>query len=172
MSQSIEIKNRVASSGLITLDLDSFFPQEEMMELDLKDFLFKGLILKEKDFRQQIKQTDWTIYQDKTVNIICSTDAIIPMWAYMLISTHLISIAQDIYTGPDGKEKHALQQIRAIDAESYRDERVIIKGCGVEKASAEVYNEISKKLKPVVKSLMFGEACSTVPIYKKPRKLD
>lgn len=165
----MELVNKIAQSGLITLDLEDFFPKEEIVELDVKDFLFRGLILKEIEFRDALKQHDWHIYKDKTVAIHCSTDAILPQWSFMLIANYLTSQTNYIYFGNKEKVEYNLflQNIQNIDENKYKDERVIIKGCGTKTVTSEAYIEITKKLQPVVKSLMFGEACSTVPIYKK-----
>lgn len=161
--------NKVAQSGLITLDLEDFFPKESIVELDVKAFLFRGLILKEKEFRTALKEKDWSSYQDKIVAVFCSTDAIIPQWAYMLIAAHLEEYTSQFYFGTlnEVEQKLFLMNINAIDAAKYKDEKIVIKGCGTKTVTGEAYLEIAKKLKPVVKSLMFGEPCSTVPVYKK-----
>ncbi|MEZ5025595.1 MAG: DUF2480 family protein [Chitinophagales bacterium] len=165
----MELVNKVAESGIITLDLEQFFPSEEIVELDIKIFLFRELILKEKEFRTAIKEFDWTKYSGKTVALFCSTDAIIPQWAFMLIATQLNAITPNIYFGTKDEVMYRLflKNIQNINTENYKDERVIIKGCGTKKLQSDAYIEITKKLLPVVKSLMFGEACSTVPVYKK-----
>ena len=161
--------NKVAESGLITLDLEQFFPKEEISTFDLKYFLYRELILKEKEFREALKQVDWSIYQHKTVAIFCSSDAILPMWAYMLISTYLIPYTTSIFYGNNEKVEYDLwiQNIKNMNATNYTNERVIIKGCGTKNVHADAYIEITKKLLPIVKSLMFGEACSTVPVFKR-----
>lgn len=165
----MELVNKVAQSGLITLDLEDFFSKEEIMEFDIKDFLFRGLILKELDFRAALKQHEWINYKDKTVAVFCSTDAIIPQWAFMLVSTYLSAHTTEIYFGTkeEVEQKLFLENLKNIDAAKYSNEKIIIKGCGTKTVTGEAYLEITKKLQPVVKSLMFGEACSTVPIYKK-----
>ena len=161
--------NKIAQSGIITLDLEDFWPPEEIVPLDIKDFLFRGLLLKELDFRTNLKNIDWEAFKDKTVAVFCSTDAILPQWAYMLATVYLQQVTEHIYSGTiaEVEQKLLLQNIRNIDAAQYQDERLIIKGCGTKTLDGAAYLEITKKLKPVVKSLMFGEPCSTVPVYKK-----
>lgn len=165
----MELVNKVAQSGLITLDLEDFFPKEAIIAFDIKEFLFRGLILKELDFRAALKAHDWSAYKDKTVAVFCSTDAIIPQWAFMLVGTYLSAQTTEIYFGTteDVEQKLFLLNLKNIDATKYIDEKIIIKGCGTKTVTGEAYLEITKKLQPVVKSLMFGEACSTVPIYKR-----
>lgn len=164
------IINRVEQSGLITINLEDLLPQQEILELDLKDFLFQGLLLREKEFRSTVKEFDWSTYTDKLVAIHCSTDALIQQWAYMLITTKLLP-AKSIYFGTKSevKEMLHLQNIRDFNIEELHGKKVIVKGCGREQVSDAAYLEISKKLLPVVQSMMFGEACSTVPIYKQAK---
>lgn len=164
------IINRVAESGIITIDLKDFYPEAETVVLDMKDYLFKGLILKEKEFREALKQTNWQQYAEKYVALTNTADAIIPMWAYMLIVSYLQPVARDIVFG---SEKEVLQvmmlnNIAAIDAGEYAGKRVVIKGCGDVVLPESAYIAITQKLQPVVKSLMYGEPCSTVPVYKAP----
>ena len=165
----MELVNKVAQSGLITLDLEDFFPKEAIVAFDIKEFLFRGLILKELDFRAALKAHDWSAYKDKTVAVFCSTDAIIPQWAFMLVGTYISAQTTEIYFGTteEVEQKLFLLNLKSIDATKYIDEKIIIKGCGTKTVTGEAYLEITKKLQPVVKSLMFGEACSTVPIYKR-----
>ncbi|MBK9793788.1 MAG: DUF2480 family protein [Sphingobacteriales bacterium] len=165
----MELVNKVAQSGLITLDLEDFFPKEAISAFDIKEFLFRGLILKELDFRAALKAHDWSAYKDKTVAVFCSTDAIIPQWAFMLVGTYISAQTTEIYFGTteEVEQKLFLLNLKSIDATKYIDEKIIIKGCGTKTVTGEAYLEITKKLQPVVKSLMFGEACSTVPIYKR-----
>jgi len=161
--------NKVANSGLITLDLEKYLPSGEIVTFDLKAHLFMGLILKEKDFREALKSLDWNIYQDKNVAIVCSVDAIIPAWAYMLVVTYLQPVANDVFAGT-AEEMYkylVLKNINAINTEVFTDQRIVIKGCGDVPVESYAYAEITKLLKPVVKSIMYGEPCSTVPIYKK-----
>jgi hypothetical protein len=166
---SEEIINKVATSGLITLDLEEYYPREEILVFDLKPNLFMELILKEKDFRVALQQLDWSVYQDKVVAVTCTTDAIIPMWAYMLVGTYLQPVAKDIIFGNEqsARQQLFLQNIAAIPANDYADQRVVVKGCGDVPIGEYAYLEITKKLRPVAKSIMYGEPCSTVPIFKK-----
>ncbi len=166
------IINKVAESGLITLNLELFYPKEEIIEIDLKDFLFMELILKEQDFRQKLKELDKELFKNKIVAIKCTADAIIPVWAYMLITTTLLETASTVILGEKEKviKKRLLQNIQKINVEEYRDKRVVIKGCGETPIPEEAYLEATKQLFPLVKSIMYGEPCSTVPIYKKAIK--
>ena len=163
-----EIVNRVAKSGLVTIDLADYAPNVEILELDLKDFLFQGHILKEKDFRAHFKEFDVSIYECKIVAINCSSDAIVPMWAFMLVTSYLKGIASKIHFG---KKEDVFQQIftaniDAIDSTEFESKKVIVKGCGQVPLSASLYMAITKKLQDTVSSLMFGEACSAVPVLK------
>lgn len=163
------IINKVAESGLITLDPASYYPRGQTAVFDLKAYLFMGLILKEKDFREALKNLDWEQYRDKNIALICTADAIIPVWAYMLVAAYLQPVARDIVMG-DEKELHRqlfLKNLSAIDVNEYLDKRVVIKGCGETPIGDFVYMEITRLLRPVVKSIMYGEPCSTVPVYKK-----
>jgi hypothetical protein len=163
------IVNKVANSGLITLDLESYLPKEVIISFDLKDHLFMGLILKEKEFREALKATDWQQYADKYVAVMCGADAIIPMWAYMLVASYLQPVAKDIYVGTTTEmQKHLfLKNLSAIAIQEFQDQRVVVKGCGDVAIDSYAYGEITKLLVPVVKSIMYGEPCSTVPVYKK-----
>lgn len=165
------IINKVTQSSLITLDLEDFYPKGERVVYDLKNNLFQELILKEKDFREFLKSNDWTSYQDKNVSIICSVDAIIPTWAYMLLAIHLEPFAHYFVFGNLKALEQALFQkaLAQINLEDYRDKKVVIKGCGNLPIPEFAYIEITRLLKSTVASLMFGEPCSTVPLYKKPR---
>lgn len=160
--------NKVANSGLITIDLEKYLPAE-IVSFDLKDHLFMGLILKEKDFREALKNLDWTKYINKNVAISCSVDAIIPVWAYMLLVSGLQPVAKEVYVGTEAEmRKHLfLKNIDIIKAEEYAGQRIVIKGCGELPIENYAYAEITKRLVPVAKSIMYGEPCSTVPIYKK-----
>ena len=164
------IVNKVSESGLITLDLEQYYPREEVVLFDLKDYLFMGLILKEKDFREALKNQDWEVYRKKYVGVTCSADAIIPPWAYMLAASYLQPVAKDVIMG-DEKEVHKtifLQNIQGIDINEFTGQRVVVKGCGETPIGEFAYMEITKRLRPVAKTIMYGEPCSTVPIYKKP----
>ncbi len=162
--------NKVAESGLITLDLEEFYPKGEIKTFDLKGYLFMELILKEKDFRAALQTTDWSVYQDAYVAITCSVDAIIPMWAYMLVASYLQPVAKEVVFGNEAKliDSLFLKNLAQFDAAAYDDKRVVVKGCGDLKIPETAYVEITNRLRPYVKSIMFGEPCSTVPIYKKP----
>lgn len=164
-----EIKNKVTESGLITIDLKEFFSNQEVLSFDLKAFLFMEMLLKEKDFRASLNEYEWTPFQGKITNVYCSSDAIIPMWAYMLVVSKLSGIASEIYFGSieDMEKDIFIANMNKIDTATYIDKRVVVKGCGDKEIPPYAYLEISKKLIPVVKSLMYGEPCSTVPVYKK-----
>ncbi len=163
------IVNKVAQSGLVTLDPAAFYPAGERVVYDIKDNLFMGLMLREKDFREFVKEHDWTQYQDKYVAVTCSEDAIVPAWAYMLLANKMAPYAREVVFGDAEVLETVLfiKNIAKMDAEQYRDQRIVIKGCGDIPVPVSAYVELTKKLTPVVKSLMFGEPCSTVPIYKK-----
>lgn len=168
-SMSEPLINKVAESGLVTLDLEQYYPKGETAVFDLKDYLFMGMILKEKDFREGLKKTDWTLYSGKNVALTCSADAIIPVWAWMLAATYLQPVANELVMG-DEQELHKqlyLKNIAAINPEEFTDKRMVIKGCGETPIADFVYMEVTKKLLPVAKSIMYGEPCSTVPVYKK-----
>ncbi|MBK7291007.1 MAG: DUF2480 family protein [Chitinophagaceae bacterium] len=161
--------NKVAESGLITIDLEKYIPKGENMLFDLKEYLFMELILKEKEFRASLKETEWEKFRDKNVAIVCSADAIIPVWAYMLVVSYLQPVAKEIVMG-DAQElekKLFIQNIDAININEFADKRIVIKGCGETPIADFAYMEITKRLLPVVKSIMYGEPCSTVPVYKK-----
>jgi len=163
------IVNKVAASGLISIDLEKYLPQQQIETFDLKEYLFMGLILKEKDFRESLKTIDWNSFSNKYVAITCSADAIIPVWAYMLVTSYVQPFALDIYLG-NAREmlKHIfLKNISSIDFKEYRDQRVVVKGCGEVPVDNYAYAEITKHLLPYAKSIMYGEPCSTVPVFKK-----
>jgi hypothetical protein len=163
------IINKVAESGLVSIDLAQYFPTNEIVAFDIKPYLFMELILKEKDFRASLNTIDWTSYQDKIVGIFCSADAIIPMWANMLIVANLTPFAKAIYFGDENKTRELvlLQEINNIDNSVFEDQRIVVKGCGDTPIGESAYIAITQKLRPVVKSIMYGEPCSTVPVYKK-----
>jgi hypothetical protein len=162
--------NKVAESGIITLNLEDYYPKNEVALFDMKDYLFMELILKEKDFREKLKALDVSIYQDKIVALTCSADAVIPMWAYMLVASALQPVAKEIVFGTEKEttEKILLENIGKITTEEFTDQRVVVKGCGELPISESAYIEITKRLRPVAKSIMYGEPCSTVPVFKKP----
>ena len=164
--------NRVASSGLITLKPEEWAPATQPLAFDLKDYLFMALILKEQDFRDSMKSHDWTQYKDKVLCVFCSTDAIIPSWGYMLVATMAAPYAKEVFFGTPGQwtSRQLLQHIDQLDLSPYIDQRVIIKGCSDHVAiGPEIYVALTSRLVPVVKSLMFGEPCSTVPVFKRPK---
>lgn len=164
------IVNKVSESGLITLDLEQYYPREEVVVFDLKDYLFMGLILKEKDFREALKSQDWENFRNKYVGVTCSADAIIPPWAYMLAASYLQPVAKDVIMG-DQKDVHKaifIKKIQGINVNEFAGQRVVVKGCGETPIGEFAYMEITKRLRPVVKTIMYGEPCSTVPIFKKP----
>jgi hypothetical protein len=164
--------NRVANSGLITIKLEEFFPAQELAIFDLKDYLFMEMILKEKDFREALKEHNWEQYQGKILLVYCSADAVIPVWAYMLVATYAAPYAHDIFQGTaeDFYRSYFLRQLDQLDMEQYRDQRLVIKGCSDHPVPPAAYLEITRKLQPLAKSIMYGEPCSTVPVYKQPRK--
>jgi hypothetical protein len=162
------IVNKVAESGIITLNLEQFLPSN-IVPFDLKDYLFMGLILKEKEYRGALQGLDWETYRNQHVALTCSADAIIPVWAYMLAASYLQPVAQSVTMGKpeDVKKDLMLDAINHVDANLYADQRVVIKGCGDTPIPDEAYAMITMRLRPVVKSIMYGEPCSTVPIYKR-----
>lgn len=166
-----EIINRVAKSGIETLDLDEFFPQKDILTLDMKDWLFHGLILKEQHFREQLELHDWNRYARRWVNLVCSADAVVPLWAYMLFTVKLQPHAEKIFfgTAEEMLAAHYREQLAAINWEVYNDKRVVVKGCGDNPVPAAAYVEVTRRLLPYAKSIMFGEPCSTVPVYKKAK---
>ena len=166
-----EIVNRVANSGLITIDLSDYAPKEKILIFDVKDLLFEGIILKEKDFRSSLKEFDFSRYKGQIVALCCSAEAIIPMWAYMLVSSYLNPICSGLYFGTKEEvfQNILLKKITDIDSEKLKDKKVIVKGCGNIPLSEALYVAITQKLQNSVSSLMFGEACSAVPVYKKKK---
>jgi Protein of unknown function (DUF2480) len=167
------IVNKVSESGLVTLDLEEFYPKEETVVFDMKEYLFMCLILKEKDFRETMKSLDLAPYEGKNIALTCTADAIIPVWAYMLAASYLEPVAHEIVFG-DSDFLHKtifLKNIANINPADYEDKRVVIKGCGELSISETAYVAVTALLRPVAKSIMYGEPCSTVPIYKKPRAL-
>ena len=164
-----EIINRVANSKLVTLDLEDYYPIGERIVIDISEWLFKGIVLREMEFRNHIKTHNWTQYQDKFVAISCSTDAIVPAWAYMLISIELQAYSKTFVVGKlETLETFIYRDIiENLDVSNLIDKPVIIKGCSKMPVPLNAYNMISSKLKPIVKSIMFGEACSNVPLFKR-----
>lgn len=164
-----EIINKVAQSGLETIDLEDYYPTGDTVVFDMKDYLFMGMILKEKDFRAAMQLHDWEQYRGKNVGLVCTADAVIPLWAYMLVMTNLEPVAAYAAFG-DADFIHKtlyLQNLAKIDVAAFADKRIVIKGCGDKRVGEIAYAEITRLLRPVVKSIMYGEPCSTVPVYKK-----
>lgn len=166
-----EIINRVAKSGIITLNLEDYYVEGERVAYDIKQNLWQEIALKEKDFREFIKTNDWSVYKDKLVAIHCSVDAIIPTWAYMLLSIAIQPFAKRVFFGSLETMNQVLyeEQLNQIDFSQYEDVRIVIKGCGDKAVPESAYVSLTNKLLPFAKAIMYGEPCSTVPLYKKPR---
>lgn len=166
-----EIINRVANSKLVVLDLEDYYPKGRRILIDVKDWLYEGFVLREKEFRAHLKQHDWTQYQDCYVALTCSTDAIIPAWAYMLIVLELEAVSKKTIIGDLEQLETSVYQniINHLDLDEYIGKPVIIKGCAHKPIPRNAYLMITEKLKPLALSIMFGEACSSVPLYKKPK---
>ena len=163
-----EIKNKVAESSLMNIDLEDYYPLGERIVFDIKDWLFQEIILKEKDFRDTVKNHDWSQYKDAYVALTCSVDAIIPSWAFLLITTRLAPFSKKIIIGNKEKLETAIYQniIEKLPLGIYNNKPVIIKGCSNKPIPETAYVQLIERLLPVAKSIMFGEACSTVPLYK------
>lgn len=163
------IVNKVALSGLITIDLANYAPTEPIHIYDIKENLFHGLILKEKDFRDFIKEHDWSQYAGKHVGIICSADAIVPTWAYMLLTTKMVEHALSVHFGDEAFVREQLfeQRLQQLDYSPYQDGRIVVKGCGDIFIPESAFVTFTAKLSKVAKSIMYGEPCSTVPVYKR-----
>lgn len=163
-----EIINRVANSKLITIDLEDYYPQEKRVVIDIKDWLFQEIILKEQEFRTHLKNHNWEQYKDTYIALTCSSDAIIPSWAYLLISTHLNSYAKKIVVGNLELLETVIFNdiINDMDITNYKMKPIIIKGCTDKPIPATAYTLLIQKIQSVAKTVMFGEACSTVPLYK------
>ncbi len=161
--------NKVSESALVTLNLEDYYPARDIAVFDLKDYLFMGLILKEKDFREALKMLDLSVYENKIVAVTCSTDAIIPVWAYMLVASYIQPQAKDIFFGnaEEALNKQLIKNISTLPTEEFLDKRVVIKGCGEMPIGEAAYLEATKILRPIAKSIMYGEPCSTVPIFKR-----
>ena len=165
----MELVNRVAASALVTIDLEDLYPEGEVKAFDLKDYLFMGLILKEKDFREALQAHDWSQYAGQNLAVFCSADAIIPMWAYMLVAAYAAPFVRDIAlaTPEQFAEIAFLKKLAALDLADYAGKRLVIKGCSDKPVPASAYLELTRRLQPVAQSIMFGEPCSTVPVFKK-----
>lgn len=171
MDNSKPLVNKVANSSLITINLEDFYPKEAILEFDIKPYLFKEIILKEKDFRLSLKEIDWSIYEGKILTIFCSSDAIIPVWAYMLISANVAPYASLIYQGTKTEFLSSFYQqtIEEMEFDKFAQQRIVVKGCSNKPVPASAYALITAKLQPYAQSIMYGEPCSTVPIFKRPR---
>lgn len=168
-----ELINRVANSGLITLNLEHDFPIAEFVEFDIKEYLFHGLILKEKDFRTALKAYDWSTLEGKHLCVICTADAIIPQWAYMLIAAYATPVSASIFYGSqeDFLKSYYKKLIEERDYQSYDGKRIVIKGCSAKPVPEAAYMYLTSALQPYAQSIMYGEPCSTVPVFKRPRKV-
>ena len=166
-----EIINKVAQSPLVQINLEDYYHPGKRIEIDLKDWLYEGLILREKDFRESIKTHDWSVYKNALVAINCSTDAIVPLWASMLLTTALQPYAQHIIYGSlEDLEAHLYEEaFRKIDFLAFNGKPMIIKGCSNKPVPVQAYVSFTQKAQPYAKSIMFGEACSTVPVFKKQK---
>jgi hypothetical protein len=169
---SDEIINKVSQSSLVEFNLEEYYPAGERMNYDLKDQLFQGLILREKDFREHVKTNDWSHYAGANVAVYCSADAIVPTWAYMLLTTVLAPYAKKIVFGsPETLETVLFDEaLSNLDTEIFRDKRIVIKGCSNLPVPVSAYVEITRRLQPLAKSIMYGEPCSTVPLFKKAKE--
>lgn len=165
---SDEIVNKVANSGIVTIDLEEYYQNGERVLFDVKPLLFQELILKEKDFRDYIKNNDWSVYKNKFVAITCTNDAIVPTWAYMLVSLALEPFAKKIVFGNLEQLENELfeDSLSKMDYSQFNDARVVIKGCSNKPVPVNAYVKLTAALKPFAKSIMYGEPCSTVPLYK------
>lgn len=166
-----EIVNKVAQSGLVTIDLEDWWTDGERVAFDIAPWLVEGLLLREKDFREYVSTHPWIDYAGKHVAVFCSTDAIIPRWAWMLIATALAPHADTIVFGtPETLEVELYsRKIHSTDLDKYSDQRVVIKGCSHKPVPVQAYVELTRLLQPVVQSILYGEPCSTVPVYKRPK---
>lgn len=165
-----EIINRVANNkNLITIDLEDYYPAGERVVFDIKDWLYEGFILREKEFRQQVSEHDWNQYQNAYVALHCSTDAIIPGWAYLLLTTKLTPFAKHVAVGSLKDLETILFSdiVRTLDISEYQDKLLIIKGCANKPIPENAYIQLIQKLQPIAKSIMYGEACSSVPLFKR-----
>lgn len=166
---SEEIVNRVANSKLVVVDLEDYYPKGKRVLFDIKDWLYEGLVLREKEFRAKVIVHNWSQYQDTYVAMTCSTDAIVPTWAYMLLTINLEPYAKKILIGDLEQLEASIYQtiIEHLDVLPFKDKSIIIKGCSNKPVPANAYILLSKKLKPIAQSIMYGEACSSVPLFKK-----
>lgn len=171
MSEEKPLINRVAQSGLLTINLEDYLPDEQPVVFDLKEFLYMELILKEKEFRQALKEHDWSVYAGKAVLVTCSADAIIPLWAYMLVAAYAAPYVKELIQGSeeDYTQQMLARNLESLDPKAFAGQRVVIKGCSDRPVPPSAYMHITRLLQPYAQTIMFGEPCSTVPIYKRPR---
>jgi hypothetical protein len=164
-----EIVNRVANNKLVTFNLEDIYPKGERVAFDISQWLLEGIVLRESDFREQAKQHDWSQYRDKFVALFCSTDAIVPGWAYLLLSLHLAPFVKKVTVGSLDELESILfaELLQNLDVSEYTDKPVIIKGCAHKPIPQNAYVLLAQKLQPVAKSIMYGEACSSVPLFKR-----
>lgn len=169
MNNQKPLVNRVAKSGIITLNLEDYFPKSPTLTFDVADYLFKGLLLREKDFRKALSEHDWTQYKESNLRICCSADAIVPVWAFQLVSIKAAQYADFIGMGTEEAYLSAYyyQVLQSIDWSIYLDKRIVIKGCGEKSVPVAAYAELARLLTPFAKRIMYGEPCSMVPLYKK-----
>ena len=165
----VDIVNRVANSKLVTFNLEDIYPKGERVAFDISQWLLEGIVLRESDFREQAKQHDWSRYQDKFVALFCSTDAIVPGWAYLLLSLHLAPFVKKVTVGSLDELESILfaELLQNLDVSEYTDKPLIIKGCAHKPIPQNAYVLLAQKLQPVAKSIMYGEACSSVPLFKR-----
>lgn len=166
-----EIINRVANSALEIFDLEDYYTKDKRLQIDISQWLIEGFLLREKDFRESLKNHDWTQYQDAYVAVFCSTDAIVPAWASILVTIHASLYAKKIVSGTFEDLETAIYQeiLPALDYSKFADKAVIIKGCSKKPVPMNAYLQAAQHLQPYAKSIMYGEACSAVPLYKKPK---
>lgn len=171
--QEASLVNRVAQSGIITINLEQWYPAEEVVGFDLKDYLFQDLILREKDFREQLKNHDWEIYSGKHLAVYCSSDAIIPVWAFMLVTVYASPLAASVtLASPEEFLRMYFEaKLTEFDPTPYQDQRIVLKGCSQKPVPPGAYVALTRKLQPFAQSIMYGEPCSTVPVFKRPRVL-
>ncbi len=164
-----EIINRVANSKLVVVDLEDYYPSGKRTVFDIKNWLFEELVLREKDFREKVNQHDWTQYQDNFIALTCTSDAIVPAWAFMLLTMRLQPYAKKVVIGSLEQLETSIYQdiIQNLDIHPFTDKPLIIKGCTNKPVPANAYIALSERLRPIAKSIMYGEACSSVPLFKR-----
>lgn len=165
--------NKVVNSGLLTIDLEKFYPEGDFVYFDIKDYLFQGLILKEKDFRTALKEIDWAVYKGKSLLIVCSVEAILPLWSFMLVAAYAAPFAKAIFQGDKDTflSAHYVKVISQWNNEDYADKKIVLKGCSEKAVPPSAYATAVQFLQPIATSIFFGEPCSTVPIYKKAKDI-